>query len=359
MSAESIDINIWKDLLPNFDIIDGFLKDLLPNGRKIGSMDLVEDVLKGNWVLEPSLFWDYIKETLVDFLGSWKSLFVCIIALFILSAIVSSFLLAFKNDGAAKVARLFFVLCQIVVLINAFKDVLEIATETMAKMIEFLKVIIPAYMICIAATGSGLTALIFYKLLVGFLCLIEGIVVAALAPVVEGYVLLGIIETIWSEERFKGLMELIKKCVQWGLKTMIVLLSGSGILQIIITPVLDKANVSVIQKTAGAIPGIGDIAESVSSITLASAIALKNSMGVMILLVIILIITAPVIRIAIILGTIKLGGAIGGICGEKQMINCVDYISEAGILLLRMLITVTTLFFITIAAVTSVTGGGL
>lgn len=85
-------------------------------------------------------------------------------------------------------------------------------------MLEFLKVMIPAYMICIAAAGSGLTALIFYKLLLGFLCLIEGIIAASLTTVVEGYVMLGVVESIWGEERFKGLMEIIKKGLQWVLK---------------------------------------------------------------------------------------------------------------------------------------------
>jgi stage III sporulation protein AE len=263
---------------------------------------------------------------------------------------------AFKNEGVAKAARTFFVICQLVVLINAFRDVLEIVNNAMDRMLEFLKLIIPAYMICTAAAGSGMSALIFYKLLLGFICLIEGIVAASLTPVVEGYVMLGVVESIWGEERFKGIMELMRKLVQWTLKTMVVLLSGSGILQIIITPVVDKANNAVIHKTAGAIPGIGDMVESVSSVTLAAAIAVKNSLGVLILVVLALLILAPVIKSFIILLTIKLGGALGAICGEKQMNKCVEYISEAGFMLLRILITVTTLFFVTIAAVTNATG---
>ena len=225
----------------------------------------------------------------------------------------------------------------------------------MTRMIEFLKLMIPAYMICIAAAGSGLTALIFYKLLLGFLCLIEGIVAASLTTVVEGYVMLGVVESVWGEERFKGLMDLIKKVLQWVLKMMIVVMSGSSILQVIITPVVDKTNNAVIQKTAGAIPGIGDVIESVSSVTLASAIAVKNSLGVLILVALILLIAVPVIKSFMILLIIRVSGALGSICGEKQMMKCVEYISEAGFMLLRILITVTTLFFVTIAAVTNAT----
>ncbi len=167
--------------------------------------------------------------------------------------------------------------------------------------------------------------------------------------------MLGVVESIWGEERFKALMELIKKGMQWVLKMMVVVMSGSSILQVIITPVVDKTNNAVIQKTAGAIPGIGDIVESVSSVTLASAIAVKNSLGVLILVVLVLLILAPIIKAFMILIIIKVSGALGSICGERQMMKCVEYISEAGFMLLRILITVTTLFFVTIAAVTNAT----
>ena len=352
----SQEISLWQeiDILPDLSVLDNLLRDLLP-GRTTDSMDFIEDVLKGNWALDPALFWRYIAGTITGVFDDWRRLFVSVLVLFILVALVSNLMSALKNEGAAKAAKTFFIVCQLVVLINAFHEVLGIVEEAMTQMLEFLKLMIPAYMICIAAAGSGLTALIFYKLLLGFLCLIEGIVAASLTTVVEGYVMLGVVESVWGEERFKGLMDLIKKGLQWVLKMMIVVMSGSSILQVIITPVVDKTNNAVIQKTAGAIPGIGDVIESVSSVTLASAIAVKNSLGVLILVALILLIAAPVIKSFMILLIIRVSGALGSICGEKQMMKCVEYISEAGFMLLRILITVTTLFFVTIAAVTNAT----
>ncbi len=353
MSQET---SLWAelDILPDLSVLDNLLRDLLP-GRSTDSMDFIEDVLKGNWALDPALFWRYIAGTITGVFDDWRRLFISVLVLFILVALVSNLMSALKNEGAAKAAKTFFIVCQLVVLINAFHEVLGIVEEAMTRMIEFLKLMIPAYMICIAAAGSALTALIFYKLLLGFLCLIEGIVAASLTTVVEGYVMLGVVESVWGEERFKGLMDLIKKGLQWVLKMMIVVMSGSSILQVIITPVVDKTNNAVIQKTAGAIPGIGDVIESVSSVTLASAIAVKNSLGVLILVALILLIAAPVIKSFMILLIIRVSGALGSICGEKQMMKCVEYISEAGFMLLRILITVTTLFFVTIAAVTNAT----
>lgn len=352
------EIGLWQDLdiLPDLNVLDQLLRELLP-GENIDSIDFIEDVLKGNWVLDPTLFWRYIAEAVTSVLDGWKSLFVSILVLFLLAAVVSNILSAFKNEGAAKAARIFFMMCQLVVLINAFRDVLTIVDGAMAQMIDFLKLMLPAYMICTAAAGSGMTALIFHKLLIGFICLVEGIVAASMTPLVEGYVMLGVVEGIWGDERFRGLMDLIKNGVQWVLKTMVVVFSGSSILQTMITPSIDRANNAVIHKTVGIIPGIGDIAESVSGVTLTSAIALKNSFGVLILVVMILMVAAPVMRAFIILLIIKVSGALGGICGEKQMTKCVESISEAGFMMLRILITVTALFFVAIAAVTNATSG--
>lgn len=342
------------DILPDLSQIDRILQKLLP-GEKVSTMDLIEDVLKGNWVLEPKLFLHYIQSGLNGYWEDLRQLLISLLVLFIMSAVITSFLNAFQNTGAAKAARFFFILCQLVVLITALKEVMGIVTEAFEQMLDFLKLVIPAYMICVAAAGSGLSAVIFYKLLLGILCLIEGIVVAGLMPVVEGYILLGVVESLHGEERFKGLMDLIKKGILWTLKGLIVIITGSGILQTIITPVIDKANLTMMQKTAGAIPGIGDIAESIANVTIVSASAVKNSFGVVILLLLILLMTAPVLRIFLILGAVRLGTALGSIAGEKQMTVCSEYMTDAGFLMLRMLVTVTALFFLTIAALTNAT----
>ena len=354
LDLESVEKAQLEEMLPDIGFIDKFLQDLLPQ-ENVHALDLIEDVLKGDWVLNPKLFLDYLLENISSYFVQIKTVFISILVLFILSAVITSFLEALKNESTARMAKLFFILCQLILLIYTFREVLSIVKSTMQAITEFLKLMLPAFMMFIAAAGNGLSAVIFYKLLLGFLCLIEGLLVAALIPVAEGYAMLGILESLFGEKRFQGMMKLMKDGTLWILKGLIMLVTGSGILQLIITPVIDKTNVAILQKTACAIPGIGDIAESVSGITLASATAVKNSFGVLVLLILVLLMVAPAIHIFILLGTVKLASAIGGLCGEQQMVECTDYIMDAGFLLLRMLVTVTALFFLTIAAMTNVT----
>ena len=114
------------------------------------------------------------------------------------------FLGAFQNTGAAQTAEFLFLLCQLVVLITALQETKSIVTQTMEHMLEFLKLAIPSYMICIAAAGSGLSASVFYKLLLGFICLIEGIVVAGCVPAVEAYMLIGVAESLMGGRQISG-----------------------------------------------------------------------------------------------------------------------------------------------------------
>lgn len=77
-------------------------------------------------------------------------------------------------------------------------------------------------------------------------------------------------------------------------------------------------------------PGIGDIAESITSVTIMSANAVKSSFGVTILLILILIIIIPILKVFMILGTIRLATALGSIAGGQRMLKCTQYLTDAG-----------------------------
>lgn len=351
-------MEIEYDIFPDTGAVEKYLDKILPD-FEMTSMDFYEDVLGGNWVLEPMLLWEYIKESLIGNVADLQTMLISILVLFILSSVMTSVMEAFRSDGAAKVVRFFFLLSLMGVLLAAFQRVMQISMEAMKNMLGFLKLALPIYMMTVATAGAGLTAVLFYKLLLGVLCLLEGTVVSSLVPVIEAYMMLGILEAVEGEERFRSLKQLIKKGILGFMKLMIVVVNGSGLLQLIITPVIDKANLAVVQKTAGAIPGIGDIAQAASGIAVTSAVVVKNSLGAFIMVVMIVILAIPVMQMFAILATMKIGCALGDICGERRLVSCTESISDAGFMLLRLVITVTTLFFITIAMLTHIAGGAM
>ncbi len=349
-------MEIEYDIVPDTGAVEEYLENIIPD-FEMTSMDFYEDVLKGNWVLEPTLLWEYVKESIFGDLGELKILLISILVLFILSSVMTSVMEAFRSGGAARMVRFFFLLSLMGVLLSAFQRVMTISIDAMSNMLGFMKVALPVYMMTVATAGAGLTAMLFYKMLLGVLCLVEGAVVSNLVPIIEAYMMLGILEAIEGEDRFRSLKQLIKKGILGFMKLMILVVNGSGLIQLIVTPVIDKANLSVAQKTAGAIPGIGDIAQAASGIAVTSAVVIKNSLGVFIMVIIVVILIIPVLQMFAILATMKVGCALGDMCGEKRLISCTESISDAGFMLLRLLITVSALFFITIAMLTHIAGG--
>ena len=76
-----------EEMLPNMDTIDKLLRDLLPE-KNVQVMDLMEDVWKGNWVLEPKLLWEYISDNVNSYVTEVKGFFVSLLMLFIIAVLI-------------------------------------------------------------------------------------------------------------------------------------------------------------------------------------------------------------------------------------------------------------------------------
>ena len=54
LDLESVEKEQLEEMLPDISFIDEFLQDILPQ-ENVHALDLIEDVLKGDWVLNPKL----------------------------------------------------------------------------------------------------------------------------------------------------------------------------------------------------------------------------------------------------------------------------------------------------------------
>ena len=111
------------------------------------------------------------------------------------------------------------------------------------------------------------------------------------------------------------------------------------------------------QKAVGAIPGIGDAADGIAQIVMGSAVLIKNSIGVIMLLFLFVLCAVPVLKISLITCAFKGCAAVMGMTGDKRICECTNQIGDGGGLLLRATLTVIALFMIIIAIAAYTTGG--
>ena len=224
-------------------------------------------------------------------------------------------------------------------------------------MTVFMKLYIPTYMITVGSAAGVASASVYYQILLFIVYLIERGYLTILLPVVYSYVLLTVINGIWMEEKLALLLELLGKVIGVSIKITMGVITGFSILQSMISPVIDSLQSSAIKKAMAAIPGIGGLTEGMFEMVVGSAVLVKNSVGLFITLVLIVVCCVPVLKLLLLGGVIKLSAALMGIISDRRMTNCANRVGDGNLMLLKIALSSVGMFVIQIAVITYTTSG--
>lgn len=325
-----------KELFPKFEINTGETFRLIVEGRVTEALKNLGDGITG-----------YIRGELMNI----RQVFLTVLILGVVSALFSGFSDLFAGQQISQAGFYFLYLFLMVLTTGIFSSVSEIALGAVENIVLFIKMFIPTYFVVVGTAQGPTTAVFYYELMLIVAYLVESFLSTVLIPLICSYVLLALLNGIWVEEKLSLLLDFIRKGIVMALKLSLGAVTGLSLVQAVIVPVLDRLKISAVRKAVSAIPGIGGIAEGVTELVLGAAVLIKNSMGVLLLVLLLGICLAPVIQILIVTMTMKLGAAITGIVSDKRISGCVDRVGEGCFLLLRCVLTAVALFLIVIAVV--------
>ncbi len=280
-----------------------------------------------------------------------KNILVWLLILGILSSLMNHFVEIFDKHQVADISFYFMYLLFSAVLLGSFSQAAQVAEETMENVILFVKLLVPAYLISVGVAAGSVTAGASYQMMLLVIYGVEQILVSAMLPLIYSFVMLSMINGIWAEEKLNLLIELLEKAVGWILKAAIGIVTGISIFQALITPLVDSAKSSALQKVLASLPGVGNLADGVVELVLGSAMVLKNSIGVVLLLLLLAMCAAPLVKIAVIALILKCAAAFMEIVSDKTA--CANRAGDGGLMLLRTAGTAMLLFLIAISACTA------
>ncbi len=313
-------------------------------------------ILQGKITEAAMLLWEGIKGKLLSELAGMKNIFASILILGIISALFANFSDVFQNHQIADISFYFLYLLLMSILMKAFLTAADIAGQTVENIVLFIKMFIPTYFM--AATGAA-TGAVYYQFTLVLAYGVEKIIFSLLIPLIYSYVLLALLNGIWAEERLALLLDFLKKGIGAGLKVAMGAITSLSLFQSMIAPVLDSLKVSAVKKAVGAIPGIGNLAEGVTEMVIGSAVLIKNSIGVLMLLLLLAICLIPLAKLFLIACMMKGSAALVGIVSDKRITGCTDRVGDGSLLLFKAAFTAVALFMITIAVVAYTTGKGI
>lgn len=342
-------VDKWLDSI-DMDGLDEEIEELFPE-FEIRTQDLLQMIMEGKILEAGKKLLSQIAGNLKGEIYSLRQIFLYILILGVASSLFSGFSDLFSGQQIAQAGFYFLYLSLSVMLIRIFLVLSETAAIAVGDIILFVKLFIPTYFTAVGAAQGTVTAVSYYEFMLVITYLVESFLDKVLLPFIYSYVLLALLNGIWVEEKLSLLLDFMKKVIGAALKISMGAVTGFSLVQSVVVPVADRLKISVLRKAMASIPGIGGVAEGVTELVLGSAVLIKNSMGVLFLILLLGSCLIPLIKILLIAGTVKLGAAIAGIISDKRISGCTDRVGEGCFLLFRCTFTAMALFMIVVAVV--------
>ncbi len=330
--------------------------DRLMPGYELDMKGVWKSIVHGRITEAAAILWDGVKGKLVSELAGMKNIFASIVVLGIVSALFSNFSDVFQNHQIADISFYFLYLLLISVLMKAFLAASDIAGQTVENIVLFIKMFIPTYFIAVGAATGAVTGAAYYQFMFVLAYGVEKIILSFLIPLIYSYVLLALVNGIWAEDRLTLLLDFLKKGIGAVMKVAMGAITSFSLFQSMIAPVLDSLKNSAVKKAIGVIPGIGNLAEGVAEMVVGSAVLIKNSIGLLMLLFLLAICLVPLAKLVLIAGMMKGSAALVGIVSDKRVSGCTDRVGDGSFMLFKASFTAVALFMVTIAIVAYTTG---
>ena len=324
--------------------VDGLLED-----TDFSFSEMLRRLMSGEEALGTDTLGELIVQVLTGTMSGQKRVLMQLIVLVLACAFLSNLSGLFSDGQLWETSFYIVYLLAFVLLVGAFQSVSQNLTVTIRGLVEFMKVLTPAYYLAVAAASGASTATMFYQIVLVVIGAVEGLIVTLILPAVHVYVLLALINHLSKEEFLSHMTELLETGIEWALKTSLGILVGLQIIRSLIAPALDAFRRTLIGKTASAIPGVGNAVNAVTEMVIGSAVLIRNCFGVTAIVVLFLAGLYPVLELLVTGLAYRVLAAFSQPVCDKRICNCLATVGKGYGLLLKVLLTVEMLFLMTIA----------
>jgi stage III sporulation protein AE len=349
--------NILEEQLESLNIkeLEYILEDIINTSseyyRDINVRDILFSILKGKNILDFKGFAKIAIKTVVNELLNNLTLISQIVIIAVACSILSNLQNSFEKDSISQLANYVCYIVLSMMIINSFTLALELGKGTVTKMVDFMQVILPILLTLLTAIGSPGTKILFNPVVLGTVNIIGTLVKNVVFPLIFFTFIVGIISRISNKAQFNKISELMREIV-------VVILGASftvfiGIISIYeIGSNIDGIAVQTAKFAVDSfIPIIGKFLSDAVEVVVGGSAILKNGLGMMGLVALVLICLIPAVRILILIFVYKLVAALIQPITSDGVLGYFDDISKSLVLILVGILSIAIMFFITISVV--------
>lgn len=340
----------------DYSEIQEVIDEVLDNGDKFDFNDYVEKLMSGEETFSFNTIVNRLYQTATGEITANLGTFGSLITISLIAALFTNFTMSFKNNSVSETGFYVTYLLLFGLLISSYVLAARIAADTISAILDFMKALLPAYLMSVAFVTGATTSLVYYEAALGMITLADFVIIKLIIPMINFYLVIVLANNLSKEDMLSKLAELFSTAVGWMLKSLLAIVLGFSAIKGLIIPVADQVKRSLLYKASEAIPGIGDALGGVTETIVGAGVLLKNAIGVTGLIVIITICAVPCIKLLMITVVYKVGSAALQPISDKRFIECIAASAKSSSLLLQAVFVGAVLFLIAITIIAVTTG---
>lgn len=341
---DMLEINGTEEMLKsaNMDIdLSKLLEDIVEgNGKELGEklMLIIKDGLVGELILNKSLMFQIVTIVLLG------SIFV---------NLGSSFGTGFVSENGFYITYLIITSIMLV----SFVSTLDVASEAIERILVMVKIIVPLYALSMNFVGQTIASVGMYEMVMVGIWLVQVVILRFIIPMIKFYVIISLINNLNKEDSFSKMGILIMNIVNWVLKTLVYFIVGLNLIKGLIEPQLDALGRNTVNRLSSLMPG-GGVVSALTGTFLGAGMVVKNSIGVAGIIILIIVVLMPVVKILIVMLTVRITAVMIQPIGEKRYVEGIEALAKGNQMLIQAMFSSMVLFMLTLAIVAFSARGG-
>lgn len=286
-----------------------------------------------------------------DIISSIKLISMLII-ICIICALLTNFQKAFSSEGVTNIA--YFACYSVIIMIisKSFYTGVTLARGSIEDISNMMNVLIPALLALLAGTGSVIQSAALDPVILLAISISTTIFKDILIPIIIMSFVLQFVNNLSKDYKIDQLAKLLKQIVMWIQGIVMTIFIGI----ITIRGINSKSIDEVTAKTAkfavdNFVPIVGKALSDAVSTVAGYSNLLKNAVGTMGLIILVVMMLFPVIKILVLAFLHKLTAALVEPISDDRIVKCIASAGDTLILIASCLIGVSVMFFIMVSII--------
>ena len=283
-----------------------------------------------------------------------------IVVIIVIHSILKSISEGLENKSISQITYYVQYILIVTLIMTNFADVLSMVTTSINNLVGFMNSLIPILITLMLTTGNIASAGIIEPIILFIITFIGNFITSVLIPFVLIANVLGIVSKVSDRVQIDKLSKFFNSSVVWVLGIVLTIFVGVLSVEGSLSSTVD----GITAKTAKAavtnfIPVVGKILGDAVDTVIGCSNVLKNTVGIIGVIVILCICVGPIIKLAVLMALYYLAGAVCQPIADDRIVKLLDQMGDTFKMLLAIMCSVSVMLIVGTTLVIKITNSGL